>query len=141
MAAKTSQVLQDIVGTLRQSGHFASVSLGVSGDTTLPRAEVLHESLVCFSGDDTVSLWRRLVAAIVVHVRDDVAETAISRASDLADQAATSLLADPFRKGLCQDLPIGRATEIQPSHMVSGVRRPDLQIRLDVRCHFEEASQ
>ena len=141
MASKASQVLQDILRTLQESGHFASASLGASNDTAVPRAELLYESLVCFPGDDTAASWRRLIAAIVIHVRDETAASAILRAGDLADKAAAALQADPFRNKLCQDLPVGRATQIETSHLVGGVRRPDMQIRLEVRCHFEEDDQ
>jgi hypothetical protein len=141
MAAKASHILQNLVQTLQTVKDFASVTLGASGDTTLPAAWVLHESLAYHASDDSTARWGRLSASIVIHTRDDAAAQALQRATDLADLAATCLLADRFRGQLCQDLPIGKATEIGPSHLASGVRRPDIQIRLDVRCHFEEVPQ
>jgi len=139
MAATSSGILQDIVSTLRSSGEFALVTLGRTDDQAqVPRAHVLYEGQDTFQSDDTPdSRWGRLRARVIVHTRCGSAAEGLGRANDLCDSAGRSLLDDAFRGQRCRDLPIGCATEIGAIEVVAGIKRPEVEISLDVRCHFE----
>jgi hypothetical protein len=52
-----------------------------------------------------------------------------------------ALLEDPFRGERCQDLPIGRATELGRSELVRGLKRPEVEMAFVVRCHFEDGEE
>ena len=67
----------------------------------------------------------------------DAAAEGVCRAIELSALASEAVLDDPYRGQRCCDLPIGRATEIGHSELVSGLKRPEVEITVAVRCHFE----
>lgn len=136
-----SAILNDIVQSLRQCSRFSAVSLGLSPEMALPRATVKIEGFEVVEADDSATArWGKLTATISINVRDEAAGKAATRAVQLAEAATAALLADPFRSGLCKDLPIGRATEVGIARLTPLVRQPDSEISITIRCHFEEVA-
>jgi hypothetical protein len=139
MSEPATDILQDIASSLQAAGHFALVTLGSAGPAgEVPRAAVLLEGQDYFQADDRSSaLWGRLRARVAVHVRCDNEADALARAGQLSADCVQTLLADPYRGGRCKDLPIGRATEVGRVELTPGLRRPEAEVSLAVRCHFE----
>ncbi|MHC4981546.1 MAG: hypothetical protein ACYTF6_00045 [Planctomycetota bacterium] len=140
MPSTLTAILQDIVSTLVDSGLFAEVSLGNSeGSTAVPRAHVTYEGHeVFFSDDNAGNLWVRLRARVLIRTRSDNLATRLARTADLGTSAGDALMADPYRGQRCRDLPIGGATELGRSELTHGIRRPQVEMALAVRCHFEQ---
>jgi len=139
MTQTASQILADMVLVLRETGAFALVTLGQSASATeTPRAAVICEGQDKLTPDDTSgNTWTRLRASIRIRTRSSDATEATNRILGLCEQAATALLDDPHRGGLCHDLPIGKATAIGQGQLDHDLRRPEAGATLDVRCHFE----
>lgn len=139
MSPLAAAILQDMVQSLHATEQFALVTLGPSGSATVvPRANVLYDGQDVFQPDDTPSSqWMRLRVSIILRTRSDAAAEGICRAIELSALASEALLDDPYRGQRCCDLPIGRATEIGHSELVSGLKRPEVEITVAVRCHFE----
>lgn len=139
MPSTSADILNDVVSTLRGTGQFAQVTLGKSDTASaIPRVCITHEGEESFRPDDaSSSQWVRLRACITVHTRSDNTHEATLRAVDLSGAAAQSLLVDPYRGQRCQDLPIGRATEIGRCELSRTVRRPEVEAAFYVCCHFE----
>ena len=144
MASEVGDILQALVDTLRATGKFRLVTLGEAHSATdVPRASVLYKGHESSQPDDTAEVrWIRLRAGVVVHTRSTSVVQAVKRANELCEEVAEALLQDPFRGARCHDLPIGCATEIGHSELIRGVRQPEVEMALGVRCHFqtEEAS-
>jgi hypothetical protein len=140
VSSTAAGILQDIVSALRDTGAFREVTLGPPGESSVvPRAHVAYESQDVFPSDDSASgLWGRLRVRVTIHTRSDGRAEGTARAADLAATAAQALLADPYRGQRCRDLPIGSATEIERSEITPGIRRPEVEAAVSVRCHFEE---
>ena len=139
MASVVSEILSDMVETLRSTEDFRLVTLGeVASATQVPRAAVVYEGQESLPPDDSSSTsWVRLRASISVHTRSEKGSESITRANELCEKAAEALLVDPYRGTRCHDLPIGKATEIGRSKLTGGVRRPEVEMTFDLRCHFE----
>ena len=139
MASIASEILQDIVNTLRDSGVFELVTLGEEESATgVPRAAVVFDGLESFVPDDTdCCRWQRLTARVKVHTRAMHASQAVTRLSELCLSARAAILADPYRTQQCCDLPIGRATEITRIEPMPGIRRPEAEATFALQCHFE----
>jgi hypothetical protein len=139
LAAPATEILQDLASVLRGGGLFALVTLGPSGSASeVPRAAVVFEGQDFFQADDDISaLWLRLRLRIAVHIRCDDPAESIARAGQLCASVAEAILEDPYRSGRCRDLPIGRATEIGRTEFTPGLRRPEAEVSLAVRCHFQ----
>jgi len=137
--AATTQILQDLVQALRQSGQFAAVSLGGGdGETAIPRASVECQGQETFRPDDSpAGRWVRLRARVVVRTRTASDAETVSRLADLCEAAIATVLADPHRGGRCRDLPIGAATEVDRVEFNASVRRPEAEASFVVRCHLE----
>ncbi len=135
----TTQVLQDIVDTLRASDEFALVTLGGGGTSTeVPRASVMHVGLDSFPCDDSSSgRWGRLRVAVVIRTRSNDRTEGIARAANLCASAAQELVSDPYRDSNCQDLPMGRAMEIEQCKINQQLKHPEVEMALHLRCHFE----
>jgi len=140
MSATATQIIQDIVQTLRDSQLFAYVApADAPGGTDLPRAKVEFDAQEHHVPDDApAGRWVRLRARVTVQTRSDRTDRARARLVDLLNAAAEALLADPYRGGLCCDLPIGSATQIGRFTESPGIRRPELQGSFTVTCHFEQ---
>jgi hypothetical protein len=139
VAAPATEILQDLASVLRDSDLFALVTLGPAGSASeVPRAAVILEGQDFFQADDSASsLWVRLRVRIAIHLRGDDPAEGIARAGQLCASAVEAILADPYRAGRCRDLPIGRATEIGRTELTPGLKRPEAEVNLAVRCHFE----
>ena len=139
MAANAAEILQDIVNALRGTGVFEIVSLGDSGSSTVtPRASVLFDTEEFFQPDDVHSMrWIRLCARVRLRLRSANSAEGIARATDLCVAAAEAILEDPYRGQRCQHLPVGRATEVARCEINPSLRRPEIEVILAVRCHFE----
>ena len=134
-----ADILNDLLTTLRSAGSFRQVTIGEDGaHTDVPRCAVIYDDHELFGPDDSAtSNWVRLRATIRVRTRSvDVVE-GIQRVHTLCQQAADSLLADPFRAQSCANLPIGRATEVGRFQLARGLKRPEVEMFFDLRCHFE----
>ncbi len=140
MSSTATEILQDIVSALNDSGLFAEVSLGISeASTAVPRAYVTYEGQDTFLSDDhSASLWVRLRVRVTIRTRSDSRGEGVARAADLYASAAEALLTDAYRTQHCCNLPIGRATEIGRSEITPGIRRPEVEMTFGVRCHFEQ---
>ena len=138
MASPLQAILTNLVETLRNTGKFRTVSLGETGtDTHVPRAWVTFEGEDEFPPDDcTNARWIRLRIRIFVHTRSTDQTDGLIRANELCEAAASALLSDPYRNQNTEDLPPGKATEIGRSEHVRNVRHPEVEIALDVRCHY-----
>ena len=139
MASRSTEILEALVDVLRSSGDFRLVDLGASPQAdAVPRCSVIYEGQELFQPDDAAATqWGRLRLSLVIHTRSEDVSQAVCRVDELCDQAAASILADPFQGGLCLDLPIGRATEVGRRQLARNLKRPEVEISLDVRCHFE----
>ncbi len=150
MASTATDILNDLVTALRDSGSFGLVELGGSrSDTTIPRSAVILENQETMGPDDDPAVrWVRLQSRIVIHTRCESPAGATERIVDLTAAATAAILADPYRGGRCHDLPIGRATEVvQAKHPRDEryperqrslkVRSPEAEIVLTVRCHYQ----
>ena len=139
MPSAATQILQNLLSTLRTADLFAHVAIGkTSSETSVPRANIIYEGDDVFESDDTASTrWARLRASVEIHTRcDDSAESA-TRLADLAAATRETLIADPYRGQLCIDLPIGRATEVTAYRTLGNLKRPEAECTLNLRCHFE----
>ena len=142
MASAASEILQDLVDTLRSAGLFEQVTLGGDSSTAVPRATVLFDGLDVLNGDDAGnSQWFRLRARVKVHTRAGDSREAVTRAADLFAAAQDALLSDPYRSQRCCDLPVGRATEIGRVDSAHAVKKPEIEVVFSVRCHFEIEEQ
>jgi len=139
MSSVTTDILQDLTQTLRNSGLFQSVTTGSRGtDTAIPRAAIICEREETLAPDDSASSrWGRMRAIVKIHTRCGTSSYATSRLADLVAAVSEALLADPYRSGLCRDLPIGRATEIDGCRAATDLKRPEIEAGIDIRCHFE----
>ncbi len=139
MSSITTDILNDIVQTLRSNGLFKSVMAGACGsETAVPRASVSCEREEMFAPDDSAATrWGRLRIAIKIHTRCGESPDATERLMNLIASVIASLLAAPFRSGLCCDLPVGRATEIDGCRTATDLKRPEIEAAVDIRCHFE----
>ncbi len=139
MDSTASEILKHLAQTLRNTGAFAQVTLGGNESTTMvPRVRVICEAQDEFAADDTPgSRWVRLRVRVAVRTRSSDAAEAATRVLDLCNDAAESLLVDPYRGQRCRDLPIGPATEISRCTISIDVRRPEAEASFAVNCHFE----
>ena len=150
MSSVETEILNDIVTALRDSGAFALVELGGSeSQSAVPRATVVYESRQTFASDGfPTSRWVRLQGRIFIRTRCESPAEGVGRTVDLAQAAADAILQDPYRSQRCHDLPIGRATEVQQTRWARSaryperknsldVRAPQREISLIVRCHYE----
>ena len=150
MGSVETEILNDIVAALRNSGAFALVELGGSGSqTTVPRATVVYETRETFASDGfPTSRWVRLKARVFIRTRCESPAEGVTRTVDLCGAAADAILQDPYRAQRCHDLPIGRATEVQQTRLPRSdryperktslnVRAPHREMSLTVRCHYE----
>ena len=139
MASVVTEILQDLLEALRATGKFRLVSLGEAPSATdVPRASVLYEGQESLQPDDSASAtWHQLRISVSVHTRSTEAAEAITRSNELCEEAMGALLQDPYRGNRCRDLPVGRATEIGRSQLVRGLKRPEVEVTFDVRCHLE----
>jgi len=139
MASEVAEILDDLVDALRATGKFSLVTLGEAGSATnVPRCSVIYESTESFLPDDSATArWGRLRATVSIRTRSVDVVQGVKRAAELSEQAMDSLLVDPFRGGRCRDLPVGRATEIARCRLSRGLKRPEIEMTFDIRCHFE----
>lgn len=138
MTATSTGILDHLAATLRDAGLFAEVGVGESpASTSVPRARVLPDGAETFDADDAPGPWWRLRARVVVTTRGADGEARAVAPVELAEAAAEALLADPYRDGLCRDLPVGRATEIVRVDPLEA-RSPQAAAVVILRCHFEE---
>jgi len=139
MTNQASQILNDIVGTLRTCGAFVVVGVDLPGSVSQsPRACVTQVSLNFTPAEDRpTGVWGRLRARVAIHCRCDDDSSRIHQLNELAETARSALLDDPHRGDLCTDLSQGRATEIGHIEQSDSVRRPQGQVNMDVWCHFE----
>jgi hypothetical protein len=143
VSERATEILYDLVSSLRASELFALVTLGGCGSSGgVPRAAVLLEGQDFFQADDCpATLWVRLRVRIAIHLRSDDSAESIDRAGQLCASSVQALLSDPYRGQRCKDLPMGRATEIGRTELVPGLKRPEAEVTLTVRCHFEIQGQ
>lgn len=113
--AEPSAIVQDLVRCLRESGLFAEVTAGGCAlQTSLPRAELLGESQEFFRPDDSAGgQWIRLRVRLLVRTRCSRQADTRNRPAELMQAAIAAIMADPYRGGLCQDLPVGLASELE----------------------------
>ncbi len=140
MTTPAVDILNDIVSTLQATGEFSQVTLGEAGSSTqIPRAAIICDGLDALSPDDSAGArWYRLRATIVIRTRSMDPAQAVARTNALAQAAIDALGTDARRSGLCQDLPIGPATEIGQVRPVRSLKRPAAEVTIDIRCHFEQ---
>lgn len=139
MSSATTNILNNITQTLRSSNLLQSVTTGHRGsETAVPRATVVCEREEALTPDDSASTqWGRLRIAVKIHTRCGTSSDAAERLADLVASVIETLLADPYRSGLCSDLPVGRATEIDGCRIATDLKRPEIEAAIDIRCHFE----
>ena len=137
MADTALAVMQNIVQTLAATGRFAQASLGGPATPAVPRAVVTMDKEELLPADDAAARWHRLSLSVTLHVRSAHRAEAVARAMELKSLACEALLAEPFRGGLCRHVPTGDATEIRGANLCDGMDRPELELVLYVRCHFE----
>lgn len=139
MATIVSEILQDLAGALRTAGKFRLVTLGESGSAVdVPRAAVIYEGQESLQPDDSAGLvWIRLSASVALHTRSDSRSEAAIRINQLCEDAMAALLVDRYRGARCHDLPVGKATEVGRAKVLGGLKRPEVALTFDVRCHFE----
>ena len=143
MPSSAAEILETFVETLRASGKFRLVMLGdAPSNSDVPRASILYEGQESFQPDDhATTRWVRLRASISIRTRSTDTAEATTRVNELCEDAMATLLEDPFRGERCQDLPIGRATELGRSELVRGLKRPEVEMTFVVRCHFEDGEE
>lgn len=139
MPNEAATILADICDALRGTGVFESVTLGADRDAARwPRAEVSLVSIDHVPADDKPgACWSNMKAKVHIHVHATNEGVALERALELAGNAQDALLADRFRDQHCQDLPVGRATELGPGKVEPPLKAPYLALAFEVRCHFE----
>jgi hypothetical protein len=141
MTSITCEIVEHILETLRESDQFASVAATHAGSGQVPRASVSCEAVESFPSDDSASArWSRLTATVRIHTRSDAPAGALKRALELFEGSARALLADTSRGGLCQDLPVGNATEVGRFEVIKS-QQPEVELGFSVRCHFEWPQQ
>ena len=140
MASTAADILDDVVETLRSTEAFSTVCLGVAASATeVPRAEVIYEGIEILNADDSSgTTWCRLRASVNIYSRATDAAVGTRRADELAETAVEALLTDPHRGSRCVDLPVGMATEVQRVRPIGGLKRPEVAVALEFRCHFEK---
>jgi hypothetical protein len=140
MASTAADILDDVVETLRSTEAFSTVCLGVSAsETEVPRAEVIYEGIEVINPDDSSgTTWCRLRASVNIHSRATDSASGTRRADELAEAAAEALLIDPHRGSRCVNLPAGMATEVQRVRPIGGLKRPEVAVSIEFRCHFEK---
>ena len=140
MPNEATAILSDIRDALRDTGVFESVTLGADKDASRwPRAEVALVSIGHVPADDKPdACWSSVKARVHIHVHAANEGAALERALELAGNAQDALLADRFRGQHCQDLPVGRATELGPGKVEPPLRPPHLALAFEVCCHFEQ---
>ena len=149
MSSTVSNILNNLVEVLRDTGVFATVQLGGDeSNSAVPRAVVIHENIETIVSDSDFHLrYHRFNARILIRVHSAMPAEATTRLADLATIATDAIMADPYRNTNAQDLPIGKATEIfqtrtpkdqrYPERKTSvKPRRPEYEIVLAVRCHY-----
>jgi len=137
--SNVGEILTDILDALRDTKAFAAVTLGPDSDAARwPRAEVLLVRVERAQPDDSPQgAWWAIRAEVRICVRSTEETSALERALELAETAQAAVLTDRFRGQRCQDLPIGRATELGPADVEPAVKAPYLMVAFEVRCHFE----
>ena len=142
MASHASDIMNNVLQCLRDSRIFAEVSLGLAAmQSAVPRAHLLDDGQDFFRSDDSAAArWVRLKLRLVVHTRSIESADAITRADDLLQSAVAAILADPYRNGLCQDLPIGLACEVESidqGNASDKKPRPEIELSATLRFHYE----
>lgn len=153
MSSTVSNILNNLVEVLRDTGAFATVQLGGDeSNSAVPRAVVIHENIETIVSDNDFHLrYHRFSARILIRVHSALPAEATARLADLATVASDAIMADPYRNSNAQDLPIGMATEIfkvrtpkdhrYPERITTiKPRRPEYEIVLGVRCHYSPAN-
>ncbi len=143
MASTVSNILTDLGDAIRESGLCRQVAMGVEASTSVvPRAHVMLTGVEYVTSDDAANQrWGRLRAQIHLRWRAADAGDGQLQLAALAGEVTDALLADAYRGGLCSDLPLGRATEVTQGQPSSRLRRPEMELVLDVRCHFAQEAQ
>jgi hypothetical protein len=142
MISHATDIMNDLLQCLRDSQLFAEVSIGHSGmQTAVPRATILHEGEEFFRADDSATSRQvRLSLRLIVHTRPGHAADTLTRADELMHSAIAAILIDPYRAGLCQDLPIGQACEIENIDQANASdkkSRPEFELAANLRFHYE----
>ena len=139
MASSVTEILEDLVTVLRATGKFRLVTLGHDPTASdVPRASVVYEGQESIQPDDSsTSRLVRIRAGISVHTRSAEPSEALRRINELCDEVISAILEDRFRGGRCEDLPPGRATELGRIEQLRGLKRPEIEVVLSVRCHLE----
>ena len=140
-SSPSMQILDHVTQTLRAAGIFAEVRQGDEAldGAAATRAGVTLESVAALPAghDYTAPTANRVTIAVTIHARHDKIDQAILRAGDLAAAATSALLADPYRGGLCHDLPAGRATVVLDTRPGDKAPSGQAQVRMVVQCHFQ----
>lgn len=131
-------ILLDMLQALRSCAQFEDVTIGRPvASTALPRAALIFDSQETFAADDSATHnWARLQTRIVITARHESMTDLTGRGLQLVEAAASAILGDPYRGGLCQDLPIGKATQINRQECLKDAG-PHMEFALTVLCHFE----
>jgi hypothetical protein len=138
MASAPSQILDSIVGALRDADVFKTVALEDDSAGDAPRAVVAFDGYELLSPDDAVDRqWGRLRATVAVYTLGTAPAETAARAAELCEAAMAAVAEDPFRGGLCGDLPVGKATEVGRCQVIRTLKRPEAGMVFDLRCHFE----
>ena len=139
MSSVAIGIIEDIVEVLRATDKFRLVTVGDAGsETDIPRASVIYEGQESFLSDDSSSVrWVRLCISVNIHTRSLETTEAVTRVDELCKDAINALEQDPYRGQRCWDLPIGRATEVSRNQLVRGIKRPEAEMTLEIRCHLE----
>lgn len=138
MPATASEILQDVLQTLRSTSQFAAVTLGAGPDLAVPRAWIEYQGQEVFRPDDSpTGRHMRIRAKIVIRTRTQSPAQSVARLGELCESAVSALLADPYRGRRCKDLPIGLATEIDRVEPDPTVASPEAQASFLLRCHME----
>jgi hypothetical protein len=137
--AHIDDLLTNILSVLRGVADLRAVSL--AGEPTsrhVPRASVALLSRETFPPDDSATgVWHRTTLRIVIVNNAGRTDAGLARLSKLAETVVQALLCDPHRGGICSDLPIGRATEIE-CFETFGVDEPGrVAVTLIIRTHSE----
>jgi len=137
MASRATIVQEAVLSGLRGAGAFAAVLTGPETNATaVPRASVTLEGVETFASDDVADeYWNRVRMMVELTTRDSDATNAAARLQSLMDVAEAAILADVSQGGICQTLPIGKATEIVGRH-VSPTPHSQASATLTLRCHF-----
>jgi hypothetical protein len=142
MPATVGLVIADVVAALRRCGRFELVTAAPTDSSQTPLAAVLLEGTSLPACDDRPdAAWLRVELRVVVRAAGGDPAAAIVRAAELCDAAAAAIMADPYRGGLCRDLPCGRATEVGAAELSHTAPRPQAQMSMAIRCHAELEGQ